>query len=105
MWTYHPELLARAVPRYTSYPTAADFGPLDSGAIERAMGEASGDVSLYLHIPFCHRVCPYCSFYKHTPGDTPVGAFLEALLEEARQRVASLELVGQWVVSGASAKP
>ncbi|WP_035601866.1 radical SAM family heme chaperone HemW [Haloferula sp. BvORR071] len=42
---------------------------------------------LYLHIPFCHRVCPYCSFYKHTPGDTPVGSFVEALLAEARERL------------------
>jgi len=24
-WSYHPALLARPVPRYTSYPTAADF--------------------------------------------------------------------------------
>jgi oxygen-independent coproporphyrinogen-3 oxidase len=47
-------------------------------------------VLLYLHIPFCHRVCPYCSFYKHTPGDTPIGSFIDSLLEEARQRVASL---------------
>jgi len=45
---------------------------------------------LYLHIPFCHRVCPYCSFYKHTPGDTPVGEFIDALLEEARHRLPAL---------------
>lgn len=43
---------------------------------------------LYLHIPFCHRVCPYCSFYKHTPGDTPVGGFIDALAAEIRNRVA-----------------
>jgi oxygen-independent coproporphyrinogen III oxidase len=42
---------------------------------------------LYLHIPFCHRVCPYCSFYKHTPGDTPISAFIDALAAEARNRI------------------
>lgn len=42
---------------------------------------------LYLHIPFCHRICPYCSFYKHTPGATPIGAFVDALVEEARRRI------------------
>jgi oxygen-independent coproporphyrinogen-3 oxidase len=25
MWSYHPELLDKPVPRYTSYPTAAEF--------------------------------------------------------------------------------
>ncbi|MFZ9937922.1 MAG: radical SAM family heme chaperone HemW [Luteolibacter sp.] len=42
---------------------------------------------LYLHIPFCHRICPYCSFYKHTPGDTPVGGFIDALAAEAARRI------------------
>ena len=40
---------------------------------------------LYLHIPFCHRVCPYCSFYKHQHGDTNLAAFVEAVLAEARR--------------------
>lgn len=39
---------------------------------------------LYVHIPFCHRICPYCSFYKHTPGNTDIPLFLKALLAEVR---------------------
>lgn len=46
---------------------------------------------VYVHIPFCHRVCPYCSFYKHTPGATPIGTFVESLLGEAQARLKSLE--------------
>ncbi len=44
---------------------------------------------LYVHIPFCHRVCPYCSFYKHTPGATPIGTFIDALTAEAAARISS----------------
>ncbi|MES2476656.1 MAG: radical SAM family heme chaperone HemW [Verrucomicrobiota bacterium] len=42
---------------------------------------------LYLHIPFCHRVCPYCSFYKHTPGATSIGSFVDAIARETQSRL------------------
>ena len=42
---------------------------------------------LYIHIPFCHRICPYCSFYKHTPGKTDMKRFIDALLKEASLRL------------------
>lgn len=44
---------------------------------------------LYLHIPFCHHLCPYCGFYKHTPGNLANRAFVDAILAEADRRGSS----------------
>ena len=60
MWPYYPDLLATPVPRYTSYPTAAEFGDLDPDHYRQALRHAEGDVSLYIHIPFCEKICFYC---------------------------------------------
>lgn len=58
---YFPDLLARPVPRYTSYPTAVEFTPA-IGAHEQAeaLAAVSGAVSLYVHIPYCKQICWYC---------------------------------------------
>ncbi|KAJ8138751.1 hypothetical protein OY671_008035, partial [Metschnikowia pulcherrima] len=48
-WTYYPESSARPVPRYTSYPTAAEFVDEDFEARQRAAIRAvRGTVSLYI---------------------------------------------------------
>ncbi len=61
MWSYYPDLLATPVPRYTSFPTAAEFGPaVGAEEMDAALHQATGDVSLYLHIPFCEQICWYC---------------------------------------------
>lgn len=63
MWSYYPDLLAKPVPRYTSYPTAVEFTE-SVGAADYARAldavESATPVSLYVHIPFCEQICWYC---------------------------------------------
>ena len=62
-WTYHPDLLATPVPRYTSYPTAAEFGGnVGTDDMVEAVSEIAGRaaISLYVHIPYCREICWYC---------------------------------------------
>ena len=61
MWPYYPDLLAIPVPRYTSFPTAAEFGNgVGEAEAEAALRSVHGNVSLYVHIPFCEQICWYC---------------------------------------------
>ena len=86
MWPYHPNLLARAVPRYTSYPTAAEFspavGPVDHLAALKAVAPAT-PASLYVHIPFCKDICWYCGCNTNRSNKVErVASYLEAVETE-----------------------
>src|SRR5215475_14426097 len=37
---------------------------------------------IYVHIPFCARICPYCAFYKDLLDRSQTGRFCAALLQE-----------------------
>src|SRR5687768_2816041 len=39
---------------------------------------------LYVHIPFCARICPYCAFYKERADPSQTQRFCEALLRELK---------------------
>ncbi|WP_281982588.1 oxygen-independent coproporphyrinogen III oxidase [Thalassorhabdomicrobium marinisediminis] len=79
------------VPRYTSYPTAAVFTPQVDGAFQdRALGalDPRDPVSVYVHIPFCERLCWFCAC--HTQGTQTLGP-VESYLESIEAELALLK--------------
>jgi len=74
------------VPRYTSYPTAPHFSTAvqarQFGEWIGAIPEGSG-ISLYLHIPFCRRLCWFCACRTQgVRSKDPVEAYLATLKDE-----------------------
>ncbi|MGB1456590.1 radical SAM family heme chaperone HemW [Spongiibacter marinus] len=51
-----------------------------------SVGAQLPPLSLYIHIPWCVRKCPYCDFNSHAQrGDLPEAAYIAAMLEDLDQ--------------------
>lgn len=80
-----------AVPRYTSYPPANHFTDDITSSDYRALLDASNGwnpehIALYVHIPFCKKICFYCGCNSCTlKSSRQVSQYLAALEEEIRQ--------------------
>lgn len=95
------------LPRYTSYPTAAQFTPdvgSEDWAAWLAMVPAAEAASLYVHIPFCRTLCWYCACNTRAVNRAEtIKSYVDLLIDEARlaqaalgrrQRVSRLHLGG-----------
>ncbi|MCC5974503.1 MAG: oxygen-independent coproporphyrinogen III oxidase [Rubellimicrobium sp.] len=81
-------------PRYTSYPSANHFS--DAVDAQTTAGwisaiPARARISLYVHIPYCRRLCWFCACRTQgTATDRPLVPYLAYVLKE-------LELVGRYL--------
>lgn len=72
-------------PRYTSYPTALEFNQSygDVAFQRAAVRYPERPLSLYVHIPFCHKLCYFCGCNKLVTRQThKADEYLVALEQE-----------------------
>jgi oxygen-independent coproporphyrinogen-3 oxidase len=88
VWDYLPDFASQQLPRYTSYPPANRFsGAVDGevASLARARLAPGATISLYVHIPFCKKLCWYCGCNTSVPtASDPVDKYIEALQAEIR---------------------
>lgn len=85
-WDYLPEFALAQIPRYTSYPPANRFSSaVNAETALEALGRLPprSSLSLYLHIPFCKKLCWYCGCHTSVPTTAdPVASYVDALVQE-----------------------
>lgn len=91
-----PDWLSGRLPRYTSYPTAPQFVETGAATYAEWLGgiEQGTPLSLYIHVPFCAKMCWFCGCNTLiTSKYDRVHAFTDVLLKE-------IELVGDLLGEG-----
>ncbi len=85
------------VPRYTSYPPANfftdDFGPTNYlDAIKQSNEWNPENISIYIHIPFCLKLCYFCGCNSYALRQSEVvDAYHKALLQEIKMVTSLLD--------------
>lgn len=79
------------VPRYTSYPTVPFWGNEKPNVdkwfklVKRCFNESNQTkgISIYIHLPYCERLCTYCACTKVITREHKVeDSYIDALLQE-----------------------
>ncbi|HOY78173.1 MAG TPA: radical SAM protein, partial [Hyphomonadaceae bacterium] len=85
-WEFLPDFAAAQLPRYTSYPPATRFtGAVDESIATTALAALPTDarLSVYIHIPYCQKLCWYCGCHTSVPTFAdPLESYLDALKQE-----------------------
>ncbi len=78
----------KPVPRYTSFPTAAQFqADFKVAKLKTHLTTLNKQqpISLYIHIPYCHSLCHYCGCHtKIVHSEAPITSYIRSLLQEIK---------------------
>jgi len=84
-----------------------DPAALSNGYVMGFLDSARNDVEgndpirhIYVHIPFCARICPYCAFYKDLLDRSQTWRFCKALLRDLDQQCVSFALTPETIYFG-----
>ncbi|MCQ0988548.1 oxygen-independent coproporphyrinogen III oxidase [Jiella marina] len=97
------------IPRYTSYPPAPHFSADAGPALKQALFDGlvpHDPVSVYLHIPYCDKLCWFCGCHtKQTRRYEPVATYVDTLIAEiaaTRSEIGFSPLLGALHLGGGS---
>ena len=95
------------IPRCTSYPLANHFKMGEGKRLAEKLWDAARsihDLSIYIHIPYCDRLCWFCGCHtKHKLSYDPIAQYVNSLTREielftreigSRKRIAKVHLGG-----------
>jgi oxygen-independent coproporphyrinogen-3 oxidase len=86
-----------AVPRYTSYPPANHFEDAFDASralmlIDESNRNSPSNIAIYIHIPFCKKICFYCGCNTALmKQEETVAAYVESVKQEIRMVAARLD--------------
>jgi len=78
-------------------------GDTSASRTDSSCGEpsATGPIRhIYVHIPFCARICPYCAFYKDLMDRSQTQRFCEAVLGELEESTSVFNVVPKTIYLG-----